>query len=364
VRALFEHGLVEILQVLPELPGEEAPVRSAPAVRARAHPFSVRGALEMAQLAERSGCDVVHCLHFPTPLPARRCVVVTMHDLIPLVMRDSMPRDVHRAVYRFWNARAAKIADRIVVPSRHTAGDVVRLFPRARSKVAIVPEGVDKQFLQPQPPRHNLAHRDPRPYVLAFASERPHKGLSILLSAYARFAASGREERLVLVGSPHQSTGPVDSQLDDRVRSRMAFTGPVADEELRSLYADAQAFILPSMYEGFGLPVLEAMAVGTPVVCSDAASLPEVAGEAAQLFHSGDERALADALVKVLEDRTLRTRLSEAGMRRARAFSWEATARATAAVYEAAMASWERDRISHGARWHGRPDRLRSQRPA
>ncbi len=117
----------------------------------------------------------------------------------------------------------------------------------------------------------------------------------------------------------------------------MAFTGRVSDAELRALYAGASAFVFPSRYEGFGLPPLEAMALGAPVVCADAASLPEVVGDAALLFPAGDAVALAAALSRVLDDLALRERLSRAGRERAARFTWERTAAATVAVYREAL---------------------------
>jgi len=121
------------------------------------------------------------------------------------------------------------------------------------------------------------------------------------------------------------------------VRARVAFTGPVSDAELRALYVGASVFVFPSRHEGFGLPPLEAMSLGAPVVCADAASLPEVVGDAALLFAPGDAAALATALSRVLDDPALRERLSRAGRERAAQFTWERTAAGTVAAYREAL---------------------------
>ena len=137
-----------------------------------------------------------------------------------------------------------------------------------------------------------------------------------------------------------EPAGYLDRQLRDAppdVRLRVSFTGHVDDSELRALYAGATAFVFPSMYEGFGLPVLEAMACGTPVVCAEAASLPEVAGKAALFFPAGEARVLATTLAGMMDDAGLREDLSRRGRERAAEFTWERAAAATVAVYEEAI---------------------------
>jgi glycosyltransferase involved in cell wall biosynthesis len=167
---------------------------------------------------------------------------------------------------------------------------------------------------------------------------KPHKDLPTLCGAFAVLAPARPDLRLLLVGAG--SPAYLDAALagvPPEVRARVAFTGRVSDAELRALYAGASVFAFASRHEGFGLPPLEAMALGAPLVCSNAASLPEVVGDAALLFPAGDAESLARALARVLDDPALRERLSLAGPERAAQFTWERTAVATVAVYREAL---------------------------
>ena len=184
------------------------------------------------------------------------------------------------------------------------------------------------------------------PYVLSFGNTKPHKDVPTLIRAFAVLAEADPELRLLLVG-PDQP-GYVASVLAssdsgasgaDGVASRIRFTGWVGDAALRALYAGAAAFAFPSRYEGFGLPPLEAMSVGTPVVVAAASSLPEVVGDAALTFPPGDHAALAAALARVLAEPRLREELAERGRARAAGFSWNRTAAATLELYESLLAS-------------------------
>jgi glycosyltransferase involved in cell wall biosynthesis len=339
-RALATRDDVELVQACAA--GEPPPVTPGPGaevVAASAHPFGVRGALELGRLARKAKPDIVHCPHFPTPAPVRGPLVVTLHDLTPLLVPGVMSSAVKRVVYRRWNARAARLAGRIIVPSRATAADVTRLFATARGKLAVTTEAADDFSSGPSGPLTGmLAHLGSPPYLISMGNTKPHKDLATLLRAFAQLATSGPDLRLLLVGAePPGYLGVALAGVPPDVRARVAFTGRVSDAELRTLYAGALAFAFPSRYEGFGLPPLEAMALGVPVVCADAASLPEVVGDAALLFPAGDAAALAAALSRVLDDPALHERLSQAGRERAAQFTWERTAAATVAVYREAL---------------------------
>lgn len=339
-RALAGRDDFELVQVCAA--GEPPPARlgqSDEIVTAVAHPFGARGALELGRLARRARPDLVHCPHFPTPVPVRGPLVVTLHDLMPLVVPGVMPWAARRAVYHAWNARAARLADRIVVPSRTTAADVTRLFAAARGKLVVTAEAVDDFSSGPRGPlAGRLAQLAAPPYLLAMGNTKPHKDVATLLRAFARLVPARPGVRLLLVGAePPGYLGASPAGVPPDARAHVAFTGRVSDAELRALYAGASAFVFPSRNEGFGLPPLEAMAFGIPVVCSDAASLPELVGDAALLFAAGDAGALARTLARVLDDQALRERLSRAGRERASQFTWERTAVATVAVYGEAL---------------------------
>lgn len=339
-RALAARDDVDLVQVCAA--GAAPPVPRGPRVEveaAAAHPFGLRGALELGRLARRAAPDVVHCLHFPTPAPVRGPLVVTLHDLTPLLVPGVMPSAARRAVYHAWNARAARVADRLLVPSRCTAADVTRVFPAAGGRIRVTPEAADDFAAGPAASLGDrLAALAAPPYLLAIGNAKPHKDLATLLRAFVRLAPARPELRLLLVWSdqPRFVAGALGGASRD-VTSRVAFTGPVDDAELRALYARAAVFVFPSRHEGFGLPPLEAMALGAPVVCANAASLPEVVGDAALLFPAGDDAALAAALSRVLEDSALRERLAAAGRERATQFAWARTAAATVPAYQEAL---------------------------
>ena len=340
-RALAARPDVDLVQVVAV--GETPPVADgrAEVLVAHRHPFSLAAAGELARLAREARPGVVHCAHFPTPIPAPHPLVVTLHDLSPLLVPGVMPSLAKRGVYRWWNGRASSVADRIVVPSLHTEADVVRCFPAAAGKTVVTLEAAD-DFADGahEPLARTFAHRLAQGrYVLAMGSTRAHKDLPTLLAAFSAIAARHDELRLVLVGA--EQPGYLERELPAAppdVLARIEFSGPVTDGQLRTLYAGAALFAFPSRYEGFGLPPLEAMALGAPVVAADATSIPEVVDDAGLLVAPGDAAAFADAIERVLGDEELRRGLVAAGLARAASLTWANTAEATVAAYRAAGA--------------------------
>ena len=339
-RALVARDDIELVQVAAA--NERPPVaghQGARSVTAANHPFTLRGAREFGRIAATVDADVVHCAHFPTPRPISHPLVVTMHDVTPLNFPDVMPSLPKRLVYRYLNGRAAKHADRIITPSEFSAADVVRIFPAAAGKTRVTPEAAD-DFASGPPGLLDeaLAEVADWPYVLSMGSTRASKDLPTLLRAFAIIARTDLMLRLLLVGDDQRAF--VDDTLSDvpaSIRDRVVFTGRLNDPALRTVMAGARVFALPSRYEGFGLPPLEAMSLGTPVVVADATSLPEVVGDAALRFAPGDVTGCAEAVGSVLRDPELGARLAEAGLVRAAAFSWVRTADLTVAVYREAL---------------------------
>ncbi len=328
VRALSRRADLEIVQAI--APGAEPPTPAAERMTCAGHPLSPRGAYALGRAVAAVRPDITHCLHFPTPIPARRPLVVTLHDVSPLVVPGVMPSGRRRAVYRRMNARAISIADHIITVSAHSATDIERLFPRAAGKTTVTPLAADDFSAGPMG-ELPVQLRGAR-YVLSMGNTKTHKDLPALLRAFVRVAETHPDILLVLVGE--ESPGFVARVLGDSdVAARVRFTGPADDAALRALYAHAEMFAFPSRYEGFGLPPLEAMSFSTPVVTTTAASLPEVVGDAALRVAPGDEEALADAIVRIAGDAALRERLGQAGVRRAASFSWDRTAERTARVY-------------------------------
>jgi glycosyltransferase involved in cell wall biosynthesis len=329
-RALARTDGVEIVQVVET--GTTPPVPDAESIEARKHAFYPTGGLELGGIVRRVSPDLTHCLHVPTPIPARHPLVVTIHDLTPLTVPEVMPSEVRRAAYRFWNFRASGEADRILANSNATKCDILRFYPHAAGHVSVVPHAADDfALVEPEPVPLAVAG-DGSPYLLSMGNTKPNKDLPTLLRAFARLHEDRPGLRLLLVG--RDVPGYAASVLGgDPAAAHVTFTGHVTDGVLRSLYAGAAAFVFPSRYEGFGLPPLEAMISGAPVVCSDAASLPEVVGDAGLQFPRGDDAAAAAQIGRVLDDDALRSSLLAAGTARAALFTWDRTAAGTLAVY-------------------------------
>lgn len=262
-------------------------------------------------LARRAGADLLHAPNCFLPL-VRSCPgVVTIHDLaFEAFPEDFAPRT--RAKYRHLTPRAARSAERVICVSAFTAEDVVTRYGVERRKVRVIPNAPGLPIGTSPPPERE-------PYLLAIGDLRGKKNLERLIAAHRRL---GTGHRLVLAG-----LGEPPSGLPEGVEA----TGFVDDAALDALLRGAAGLVHPSLYEGFGLVVAEAMARGVPVACADATALPETAGGAAVLFDPLDVAAIARGLEELVERAD---ELSAAGLARAQTWSWEATAAATVAVYE------------------------------
>jgi alpha-1,3-rhamnosyl/mannosyltransferase len=335
-RSLARMDGIEIVQVIEE--GTQAPVPEAETHTARVHAFYPTGGFELGGIVRRVDPDLTHCLHVPTPIPARHPLAVTIHDVTPIVIPEVMPSSIQRSAYRLWNVRATWDAERLLANSNATKADLSRYFPRSNGKVTVVPHAADDFADIVATPLPASLVGDGSPYLMSMGNIKAHKDLPTLLKAFVAVHAAHPELRLILVG--RDRPGYVASVLGGvPAAARVSFSGHLPDGVLRSLYEGAEVFVFPSRYEGFGLPPLEAMISGTPVVCSTAASLPEVVGSAALTFAPGDVATAAARIIEVLEDSALRARLVEAGTRQAAMFTWERTASETARVYRELLAS-------------------------
>jgi len=265
------------------------------------------------------------------PLAGSR-VVVTVHDAIPLKYREDYLRNVaHRAFFAFQMSLSRR-ADAVITVSETSKHDLVTIGRFAPSKIAVIGEGVDRDFLTAGP---GDAPAGGAPYLLAMGAGEPRKNVARVIEGFLRVA--GRiDHRLLLVGGPWRGRRAV---IPPSASGRVQDVGAVTNAQLGALYRGAAAFIYPSLDEGFGLPVLEAMACGTPVVTSRAGSLAEIAGAAALYVDPRDPSAIGDAILEVVTDPVRRSALVAAGQARVRLFSWEAAARQTIEVYERVAAS-------------------------
>jgi glycosyltransferase involved in cell wall biosynthesis len=321
--------------------GELLPAVTMP-VRARNRVEWVRGEQQvLPRLAARAGVGLLHSLANTGPAWGRFRRVVTIHDLSYRVVPEA-----HLGVLglgmRVLVPLAAHRSDRVIVDAASTRDELDRVLRISPAKVDVVPLGVGAgPRVAPMPEDALRARLDAgdRPIVLCVAAKRPHKNLMRLVAALALIPAE-RRPLLVLPGYP--------TAHEDELRTRAVVLGVEADvrllgwvaaDELEGLYAVARCFVFPSLNEGFGLPVLEAMARGLPVACSGRGSLAGVAGDAALRFDPESEPAIAAAIERLLEDAAEAERLRAAGRARVTQFSWTATAAGTLAAYERTLSS-------------------------
>jgi glycosyltransferase involved in cell wall biosynthesis len=290
--------------------------------------------------ASRHRLDLIH---FPMDVASYRIAipyVVTINDVIADVYYPAHhPASVSRlkSGYLFTSKRrSARRARRVICPSAATAADVNRHYGVRRDTIAVIPDGVDSGIFAPN---GRLPPSDP-PYVLSVVSLSPHKNVETTIEAFARARDRHRlPHELRLIGMPGTDPSPVSRAIQRAIDRGVPirYLGFVDDEALASAYAGASVFVFLSRIEGFGLPPLEAMASGTPVVASNASSLPEVCGDAAMLVSPDDADGAADAIARALTDPDTAARLAAAGRARAAQFSWAETARRTRAVYSAEL---------------------------
>jgi len=298
--------------------------------------------LELSRRAARLGVEVLHCPVGLAPVRSQVPVAITVHDVMALEHPEWFTRG-NRLQQRLLLGPAARSAAVVLTPSefsRHRAIERLGLDPE---RVRVTPWGVDEVFSPDERSDEALARLGVRGrYLLTVGALRPRKNLEGALVAFEQLAGHDDLELVVAGGR-----GWDDAELLDRLRrspaaGRIRLTGRVSDADLAELYRGAECFLFPSRYEGFGLPPLEAMACGAPVVSSDRTSMPEVVGDAAVLVHPDDADGLVAAVEAVLASPERRAELSERGRRRAAAFTWERCARLTVEAYRSVLGRPER----------------------
>lgn len=299
--------------------------------------------LALPRLCRDRGYDVLWLTSANRRLPyAVPCPTVgTVHDLAAFHLPGKYDR-IHEVYARRILPRLIGRLDRVITVSRSTRDDVIRHTALPAARVDVIPLAADPTVFHPRPrsdAREVVRERFGLlgPYVLCVARlEHPGKNHVRLIRAFARLkAATALPHCLVLAGTDCERSGAVHGAArGSAARAAIHFTGFVRGEDLPSLYAAADLCVVPSLFEGFGLPVLEAMACGSAVACANVSSLPEVAGDAALLFDPHDEASIEDALRAALTDEALRVRLAQMGLARARAFCWSDTAERTLRILE------------------------------
>ena len=289
--------------------------------------------------ASRDRVDLFHGLSFKLSGWGRYGGLVTIYDLA----MDRLPQRSRKLFGQRWSflrtRRTARRATRVVTISNHSASDIVELYGVPRERIAIVTPAVGPEFHSVkngdiiQSTLSRYAIRRSR-FILAGGGAEPRKNVRGLIQAFAHARELRESCHLVIVGGMGRGVEEIQEAVRvGQLESAVIFPGHVPFEDLRALYSACAVFVFPSLYEGFGMPVLEAMACGAPVVSSNTSSLPEVAGDAALLVDPMDLDAMADAMTRVVQDRDLSADLRRRGAIRAKEFSWERSARDLLKVY-------------------------------
>ena len=276
-------------------------------------------------------------LHFPYDSCIgikRGKFIATIHDVIPLLFPNDRSRWPWKGlIKRIMIPKPLKQIDHVLTVSECSKRDIMERLGVPESRISVVYQGVEFDRFFPSRVPHSDRNNN-NPYILCVAGDVPTKNVATLLQAYSSLPTYIRGEyQLVLAGDVQRSKNlpPLIQQLG--LEKHIVFTGIVSDERLARLYQDASVFVFPTLYEGFGLPVLEAMACACPVITSNTSSLPEVVGEAGILVDPLDASAMSAAIERVLTDLDLGERLRNAGVQRAKQFCWDRTARETVELY-------------------------------
>jgi glycosyltransferase involved in cell wall biosynthesis len=294
--------------------------------------------VSLSSLVRREGVDLLHSLHYTRPLMLPVRSAVTFHDMTFFLFPHLHTRS-KRVFFPQAIRTSAKKADALLAVSESTRQDAIRLLDIPPDRITTTPLGVDPAFCPtPDPIRLENVRRKyhlPEKFILYVGLIEPRKNLPLLIRAYKSMLEEGIEQKLVIVGRYGWMYDQVLDQISTlEIGESVHFTGYVERNDLPFVYNLASVFAYPTLYEGFGLPVLEAMACGVPVVTSAVSSLPEIVAEAGVLVPPQDEQALCSSVLTVLRDEVLQRRLSEAGAKRAGLFTWHKTAQATLEVYQ------------------------------
>ncbi|MEK7115995.1 MAG: glycosyltransferase family 1 protein [Patescibacteria group bacterium] len=312
---------------------------------------------KMPAILRSARADVIHIPHWNVPLTIRGPLIVTIHDLLlrhepmsaKISTRNPVTRAVKRLGYRMTLAHAINAARRILVPTHCVAEDVTQFYPGSAKKIVVTGEGMEKgvksrpacgtgsrQMLEKSKVHSQSIDRLPStPFFLYVGSAYPHKGLFDLLAAWEKIAVAHPDFSLFIVGEMDVFMRRVKQEAESKKCSRVAFVGRVSENELEDLYSRATAFVFPSHAEGFGLPPLEAISAGCPVVCADIPVLREVLGNDGVLFfRAGDPDDILRAVTELLHTLPdLRNQIQELAARLRKRWSWKRAAEQTLAAY-------------------------------
>jgi glycosyltransferase involved in cell wall biosynthesis len=306
--------------------------------------YSLAELTRFAWTLYRERLDLFHATHYVLPPLLRGRAVVTIHDIIHLLYPQFLPNRAALLYARVMIRRALARADRIITVSYNSKRDLVDYFGVGPARVDVIYNGVSRKFRDdiPADERRRVAekYRVATPYLLFLGGEKPHKNVQNVVRAFAeaRRRRPGLPHAMVLAGPLPKESARLDALLSAlELDALVARPGIVEEDDLPGLYAGADAFLYPTLYEGFGLPVVEAMACGTPVLTSSTSALQEVAGGYAYLVDPMDVDAISRGIVALATDEKLRSDFIELGKKRALDFSWDKAAERTLEVYANAL---------------------------
>jgi glycosyltransferase involved in cell wall biosynthesis len=300
--------------------------------------YSLREQVHVPWVLRRERPDVYHAPHYVLPAAVRCRSVVTIHDCIHLMFPQYLP---NRAAYAYARASmwaAARRSDRILTVSEASKRDVLSLFNVKPEKIVVVYNAIDEHFSATPSEEHVARIREryqlDHKFVLYVGNIKPHKNLVRLIEAFSELRRTHDDLKLLIIGDEISKLPALRRAVHrHKLHKYVRFLGYLKDDTLTVLYRLASVFVFPSLYEGFGLPPLEAMASGTPVVTSNVSSLPEVTGDAAVLVDPYDVDSIGNGIRRILDDPQLAEELRIKGLKRAREFSWERSVEKTQRVY-------------------------------
>jgi len=304
--------------------------------------YSVREQIELPRILREHKVNLLHSPHFVLPLSRPCPTVVTIHDVVYIACAEDLPSQLGKFYYAAMMRASARFSTRIITDSVFSKNEIIRYLRVDPEKITVIYPAVDPGFGRISDTRILDAVRSEygidRNFILYAGIYKGRKNHAGLFRAFQHFLANGEDAQLVIAGPMNEGDPHLQKLAEELgISERVIFTGFIADSKLCALYSAARVYACPSLYEGFGFTVLEAMACGAPVVCSEEASLPEVAGDAALYANPQDSEAFADALYRAFTDESLRRDMIERGRKNLRRFNWRHAATDSRATYNAAL---------------------------
>lgn len=308
-------------------------------ITARSPYYSIREQIELPRILREQKVDLLHSPHFVLPLFRPCPAITTIHDVIYLACPQDLPSKLGRAYYAAMMHAAARSANRIVTDSNFSKKEIVRYLRINPEKIDVIYCGVDPAFSRISDNRILRLVREKfdidRDYILYTSIYKQRKNHAGLLRAFKEIMLAGVDAQLVIAGPMNEGERCLQELVEELGLQRsVVFTGQIPDSDLCALYSAARVYACPSLYEGFGFTILEAMACGVPVVCSQAASLPEVGGDAALYANAKNPEEFGNALYRAFTDDLLRLELVERGLENIKRFGWQQAAGCHLVAYQ------------------------------